>query len=123
LSPSYLAQSIKIRNKYSPLFGMSCSPQLTSLGPKLALVVHPYPESKLSASPQQLLNGSSTKSRIDNGALSVGTRVAILWDVTKGGRKTSVWWSAAIISIASRAARGRSETVQYDAQHGYKKYS
>jgi hypothetical protein len=53
-------------------------------------------------------------------ALRVGTRVSILWDVTKGRSKTSVWWSAAIISIASRAARGRSATVQYDAQNGYK---
>jgi hypothetical protein len=53
-------------------------------------------------------------------ALRVGTRVAILWDVTKGRRKTSVWWSATITRIAVRAARGRSATVQYDAQHGYK---
>jgi hypothetical protein len=52
--------------------------------------------------------------------LRFGNRVAILWDVTKGRRKTSVWWSAAIISISSRAARSRSAAMQYEAHHGYK---
>jgi hypothetical protein len=53
-------------------------------------------------------------------ALRAGTLVAIPWDVTKGRRKTSVWWSAVIISIASRSAKSRSATVQYEAQHEYK---
>jgi hypothetical protein len=53
-------------------------------------------------------------------ALRVFTRVAILWDVTNDRMKTSVWWSAPIISIARSAARSLSATVQYDSQHRYK---
>jgi hypothetical protein len=47
---------------------MSCSPQLTAKGAKLALVVRSYPETKLCTSPEQLLDGSTTKCRIDNGS-------------------------------------------------------
>lgn len=52
-------------------------------------------------------------------ALCVGTRVEVLWDITKRRRKSSVWWGAAIISIESSGLKSRSATVQYEARHGY----
>jgi hypothetical protein len=87
---------------------------------KLALVVHPYPDSKLSTSPQQLLDGSTTKCRIENGRAPLWNSRGYTMGCNQGKKENKVWWSAAIISIASHAARGRSATVQYDAQHGYK---
>jgi hypothetical protein len=63
---------------------------------------------------------SLTNGRMIVEALRVGTRVEILWDVTKGIRQTNVWWSAANTSIPSRGAISRSATVQYEALKLYK---
>jgi hypothetical protein len=97
---------------------MSCSPQLSARGAKFALVVHPFPETRLSTLPQQLLDGSTTKCRIDNGSAPRRNSRGYTLGCNQGRRKTSVWWSAAVNIIASRDARSRSATVQNDAQHG-----
>jgi hypothetical protein len=52
-------------------------------------------------------------------ALHAGDRIEVLWDITEGKRKTSVWWTAAIATIGRPGGDGRIAKVAYDAQHGY----
>jgi hypothetical protein len=52
-------------------------------------------------SPPHLNSSYAARVEMSMDALRVGTRVDILWDVTKGRRKTRVWWGAAIIIIGS----------------------
>jgi hypothetical protein len=79
----------------------------------------PYTHIQTLNSPPHLNSSYAAIVEMSMDALRVGTRVDILWDLTKGRRKMNVWWGASIISIRSRGAKSRSATVQYEAQHGY----